>query len=143
MKKCRILPALFCLVMIAPLKAAPSRFECPAALPANAIKVDNPFPGWTPYVASPLYLSNAAPADGPPERLGILRGEDVKRTKSSWTHQYSLEGAYPEGKWLRCDYGMLGEVAMAVRLPDDIKACTVKGRKGPHAGENAFEITCQ
>lgn len=89
-----------------------------------------------------MYLSGAAPADGPPERLGILRGEDGPRTKTSWVQKYSLEGPYPDGKWLRCDYGAMGEVSVATRLPDDIKQCSVIGKKGQHAGEKVFEIAC-
>jgi hypothetical protein len=142
MDKSQIVTALCCLIVTDSARAASTRFECPPELPANAVKVENSRPGWRAYVAAPLYLSNAAPADGPPERLGILRGEDGKRTKASWTHTYSLEGPYPEGKWLRCDYGAMGEIALAMRLPDHIKECVVKGRKGQHAGENEFEIIC-
>jgi hypothetical protein len=143
MKNSQILMALCLLLSLGQTSAAPARFECPSELPAAAVKVENRNPGWKAYVASPLYLSNAAPADGPPERLGILRGIDGKRTRTTWTHTYSLEGPYPEGKWLRCDYGAMGEIALAMRLPDDIKACTVKGKKGQHAGEKEFEIVCQ
>ena len=143
MKNREIFTAFFLLAPLCRAGAVPARFECPSELPAATVKVESHLPGWKAYVASPLYLSNAAPADGPPERLGILRGEEGKRTKASWTQKYSLEGPYPEGKWLRCDYGAMGEVALAMRLPDDIKSCTVNGRKGRHAGENAFEIVCQ
>lgn len=123
--------------------AGPQRFECPQQLAATALRVDSPKGGWTSFVSSPLYLSGAAPADGPPERLGILRGEAGRTTPTSWTRTYSLEGPYPEGKWLRCDYGGFGEVSLARRLPDQIRACTVTGRKGDHAGENRLQISCQ
>jgi len=122
--------------------ASRARFHCPQELPATSLSVQSPQPGWKTFVGSPLYLSGAAPADGPPERLGILRGEDGKRTKSTWTQKYSLGGQYPEGKWLRCDYGVMGEVSLAMRLPDEVKECTVVGKKGAHAGENEFQVTC-
>jgi hypothetical protein len=25
------------------------------------------------------------------------------KTKAGWTQKYTLEGPYPDGKWLRCD----------------------------------------
>lgn len=122
--------------------AAPVQLECPQSLPAELMKVQPPGPGWRSFVGAPLYLSDAAPADGPPERLGILRGEDGHRTKNTWTNKYVLDGPYPEGKWLRCDYGAMGEVSISMRMPDDIHECTVIGRKGEHAGENRFHILC-
>lgn len=30
--------------------------------------------GWRPYIAAPLYLHSVAISDGPPERLGQLKG---------------------------------------------------------------------
>lgn len=123
--------------------AAPARYACPTEIPASSFKVTSPQPGWSTFVGGPLYLNSAAPADGPPERLGVLRGRDGKSSRGSWTNYYSLEGRYPEGKWLRCDYGMLHEVSLAMRLPDDIKECTVMGKKGQHAGENELVITCK
>jgi len=124
-------------------RASPTRFHCPQELPATSLSVQSPQPGWRTFVGSPLYLSGAAPADGPPDRLGILRGEDGIRIKSTWTQKYSLGGRYPEGKWLRCDYGAMGEVSLAMRLPDELKECTVVGKKGEHAGEYEFEISCK
>jgi hypothetical protein len=123
--------------------AAPARFTCPQELPAASLTVQSPQPGWKPFVGSPLYLSDAAAADGPPERLGILRGEEGKRSNGKWTRKYSLSGRYPEGKWLRCDYGALGEISLAVRLPDELKECTVIGKRGNHAGEAEVEILCK
>lgn len=123
--------------------ASPARFHCPQSLPATSLSVQSPESGWKSFVGSPLYLSGAAPADGPPDRLGILRGEDGKRTKNTWTQKYSLGGRYPEGKWLRCDYGAMGEISLATRLPDDLTQCTVVGKKGVHAGENEFDILCE
>ncbi len=122
--------------------AAPKRYECPQSIPETSVHLATPSQEWKPFVSSPLYLSGAAPADGPPERLGILRGDDPRKTKTGWTHKYSLAGRYPEGKWLRCDYGSFGEVSLAKRLPDEIQECTVTGKKGEHAGESKIEIAC-
>lgn len=122
--------------------AVPKVYKCPQFIPDAAVSLIGPGKEWRTFVSSPLYLSGAAPADGPPERLGVLRGDDSRKTKTGWTHTYSLAGPYPEGKWLRCDYGHFGEVSLAKRLPDEVKQCAVTGKKGVHAGESQIEIKC-
>jgi hypothetical protein len=122
--------------------AAPMTYLCPASIPAASLHLAAPGPEWTPFISSPLYLRNAAPADGPPERLGVLRGGTETKTRTGWTRKYALQGPYPEGKWLRCDYGSFGELSLAKRLPDATQECTVTGKKGEHAGENKIEVRC-
>jgi hypothetical protein len=122
--------------------AAPQNYLCPQSIPEASLHLVAPGQEWKPFVSSPLYLSGAAPADGPPERLGVLRESDSKTTKRGTVLTYYLAGPYPEGKWLRCDYGSLGEVSLAKRLPDETKECTVTGKKGEHAGENEVEVRC-
>ena len=143
MKPLRTLTTTLIFLMPAIAQAAPIRFECPQFIPEASVRLVSPKPGWKPFVSAPLYLNSAAPADGPPERLGILRGEEQKSANASWTHKYSLAGAFPEGKWLRCDYGALGGLSLSNRLPDDISECTVKGKKGEHAGESIIEVWCK
>lgn len=113
--------------------AAPQSFVCPRSIPEASLHPVAPGQAWTPFVSSPLYLSSAGPADGPPERLGVLRERDATKTKTGWRRTYALDGQYPDGKWLRCDYGAFGEVSLAKRLPDEISKCTVTGTKGAHA----------
>ena len=110
--------------------AAPTTYSCPQSIPEASVHMVAPGQEWTPFISSPLYLSGAAPADGSPERLGILRENTSTNTRAGWTRTYSLDGYYPEGKWLRCDYGSLGEMSLAKRLPDDTQNCTVKAKKG-------------
>jgi hypothetical protein len=123
--------------------AAIERVECPSELPEKSMRLIDTPPGWRSYVAAPLYLHAAAPIDGPPEALGQLRGTATREGKTTWTHTYDLTGPFPEGKWLQCSYGMLNEVSLSKRLDDDIKACTITGRKGDKAGQNVFEIVCK
>lgn len=130
------------LIFQAGAQAAPENYVCPQAIPASAVHLVAPSQEWTPFVAAPLYLSNAAPADGPPARLGVLRSGASSRSKAGWTEKYALGGAYPEGKWLRCDYGAFGVVSLAKRLPDETQQCTVTGKKGEHAGENRVAVQC-
>jgi hypothetical protein len=134
--------AFFGLSLQTAAQAEPKSYACPQSIPEASVHVVAPGEDWKPFISSPLYLSNAAPADGPPERLGVLRENTSTKTKAGWTHQYALEGPYPDGKWLRCDYGAFGEVSLAKRLPDETQKCTVTGKKGEHAGENKVEVSC-
>lgn len=122
--------------------AAPETYRCPQSIPETAIHLAAPGQEWTPFISSPLFLSGAAPADGPPERLGVLREKTATKTRAGKTQKDVLEGRYPEGKWLRCDYGSSGEMSLAKRLSDDTRECTVTARKGEHAGENMIEVQC-
>lgn len=124
------------------VQAAPKSHVCPESIPQASLRVEAPGQEWTPFVSSPLYLSSAAPADGPPERLGVLREKASRKTRTGWMQRYSLDGNYPEGKWLRCDYGSFGEVSLAKRLPDEIRECTITGIRGTHAGESQVEVRC-
>lgn len=122
--------------------AAPKTYLCPQSIPEASVQLTAPGQEWTPFISSPLFLSGAAPADGPPERLGVLRENSATKSKAGWTQKYALDGRYPEGKWLRCDYGSFGEMSFAKRLPDETQECTVTGKKGEHAGENKVEVRC-
>ena len=124
------------------VQASPKSFVCPQSIPQASLRLLAPGQEWTPFISSPLYLSSAAPADGPPERLGVLRENASRKTQSGWMQKYSLDGNYPEGKWLRCDYGSFGEVSLAKRLPDEIRECTITGIRGTHAGESQVEVRC-
>jgi hypothetical protein len=130
------------LTLHASAQAAPQTYLCPQSIPEASVHLVAPGQAWKPFVASPLYLNGAAPADGPPERRGVLRETTSTKTKAGWTRTYALDGRYPEGKWLRCDYGAFGEVALAKPLPDETQACTVTGTKGEHVGENKVEVRC-
>lgn len=144
MKNSSSIVAIACaLVLPVDVLAEQNIYECPHSIPETSVQLTPPDQDWKSFISSPLYLSGAAPADGPPERLGILREDDFTKTKAGWTRKYSLIGQYPEGKWLRCDYGSLGEMSLAKRLPDEIKECTVTGKKGDHAGEMLVQVRCR
>ncbi len=138
----QLLAAALMVLLCIDVHAAPTRYKCPQSIPESSVRVANPA-GWRPFVSSPLYLTNAAPADGPPERLGVLRGGEVKRQRNGWTQQFSLAGPYPDGKWLRCDYGQGGSVSLAKRLPDILQECVVTAKNGAHAGEYIIELVCK
>jgi len=123
--------------------AAPTSYVCPLSIPEASLRLIGPSQEWTPFVSSPLYLSSAALADGPPERLGVLREREATKTRTGWRRTYVLGGQYRDGKWLRCDYGAFGEVSLAKRLPDETTTCTVTGMKGAHAGETKVDVRCR
>jgi hypothetical protein len=137
-----LVAASFGLALQVSAHAAPITYGCPQSIPQASVQLVAPDQEWKSFVSSPLYLSSAAPADGPPERLGVLRENTSTKTKGGWTHRYALKGPYPDGKWLRCDYGAFGEMSLAKRLPDETRECTVSGKKGEHAGESRVEVRC-
>lgn len=116
---------------------------CPEQVSEPSLIVKEVREGWKPFVASPLYLHSVAPTDGPPERLGQLKGQHVSTGRNSWTDTYELRGSFPEGKWLQCSYGMLNEIVLSKRLDDSITSCTIKGKRGEKAGQNVFSVTCR
>jgi hypothetical protein len=134
--------ASFALVLHAVTHAAPATYRCPQSIPEASVQLTAPGQEWQPFISSPLYLSSAAPADGPPARLGVLRENVATKTKAGWTRKYALNGRFPDGKWLRCDYGAYGEASLAKRLPDETQECTVTEKKGDHAGENNVDVRC-
>lgn len=125
------------------VSGAEFKIDCPAEISTSSVRFAN-LPGtWRAAATAPIYLHNAAPLDGPPEDLGTLMGESLEQTKDKWVTRYPLSGHFPKGKWFTCDYGMLNEISLSNRLPDDTRECTVTGRKGKLAGQNTFDIVCR
>ena len=117
---------------------------CPAELPAEALAIVAAPHGWRPFISSPMYLHNAAPIFGPPERLGRIIGRTIKRPNGESTAQYDdLASPPPEGVWLVCDYGEANQFSIAKKLPDGVQGCTVKYKKGEHGGQNDIDIKCK
>lgn len=115
---------------------------CPESVTENSIKLENIPPGWMPYVARPLYLSAAAPIDGPPERRGELADFEERKNKQQTTYTYRFEGAYPDGKWLECSYGEYGQVTLSRRMDDRVQKCEFTYRAGAKAGQKSIKIRC-
>ena len=122
--------------------ALPS-FECPMSIQETSVHIADVPSGWTPRVASPLYLHGAAPMNGPPEKLGELSDFTQRRGKNEWTYTYLLDGKFPDGKWLACTYGEADQVTLSKRLDDSIQACTFTYRKGKYVGQNDIAIQCK
>jgi len=127
----------------APLAASKIYPTCPASVQESAIKVQNVPVGWVSYVARPMYLSGAAPTDGPPQQKGELVNDSERRKKNETTYIYHLDGPYPEGKWLECSYGGYGEIALAKKLADSITRCAFTYKKGQKAGQSDIKIECE
>lgn len=125
------------------VQATGAALACPDSIPAASLTLQ-PLPaGWTPHVDGPLYLSAAAPIDGEPQRRGQLVPGGERSSKGATVLSYRLEGSYPDGKWLQCRYGALGEVSLSKRLDDSVSFCEFTYKKGRKAGQNTIGIDCR
>ena len=125
-------------------QSAPStQLACPESIPVASIQLQALPPGWTPYVDGPLYLSGAAPIDGPPQRRGQLVLSSERKQQGWSVARYRLEGNYPDGKWLQCSYGGYGEISLSKRLDDSVSFCEVSFRKGGKAGQSEVRVDCR
>ncbi len=125
--------------------AAPFGVECPTEIAQHAVQLPDTPGGWTPFVASPIYLHSAGMAGASPEKLVALVGHSKGRPGKSaeWSTTYTLEGPYPDGKWMECGYGEFNQIILSKRLKDDTQECTVTYRKGEKAGQNHLKIVCR
>lgn len=121
---------------------AAEHIECPDAIGGATIQMNNPPKGWTLFVPDSLYLHSAAPIDGPPEQLGDLAEFSERRRGKELSYSYRLEGSFPSGKWIKCSYGVNGEVTLSKRIDDSISQCSFTYRKGIKAGQNEIKILC-
>jgi len=133
------------LLPMSPACAVEQRIVCPTEIPAASIKLTDLPSQWTPYVASPLFLSSAGAAAGPPEQTATLMGDSTwKKGQNEWTTSYDLsDDGFAAGKWMECRYGEYGQVLLSTRLQDKIKSCTVHFSKGEKAGQRSVQITCR
>lgn len=129
---------------ITPVNAADITIACPTELAPEAMKIVTTPGGWQPYISSPLYLHSAAPIFGPPEQLGQLRGQTIKRSKDGATIKYDeLDSPPSAGVWMSCEYGEGNEFSLAKKLPAGIRSCLVTHKKGEKAGQNDVAVTCR
>lgn len=135
-----ILAALF--ILSPGLNAAEQIITCPLELPSDAMTIAERGDGWQPFVSSPLYLHDAGPIAGPPDRLGTIMGKMQKRGKAEWTETYKLDVGYPEGVWFQCSYGESNSHTLSMKLDSAVKSCVIKGKVGSKFGQNIFEIRC-
>ncbi|MYN07629.1 hypothetical protein GTP77_09765 [Massilia sp. FT127W] len=117
--------------------------ECPKELPATSFQLANAPPGWRFFAELPLYLHAAEPMSGPPEQLGHLIEDSVKKNKDQWTYTYTLDGPFPNGKWLLCSYGAHSEMTLSKRISDETQMCKISYRKGSKAEQREINIHCE
>lgn len=143
MTKRHILAAAFAMTSHLTACAADQTIVCPPELPAASLSIANVPQGWTPFISSQLYLHDAAPISGPPNRLGTLVGRITKISKTEWIDSYDLDYSAPEGKWFMCGYGVGNEFTISKPLDDNTKSCVIRGKKGAKFGQNIFDIKCK
>lgn len=114
--------------------AARQVIECPAAILPASIHIVDAAAGWKSHVPAPLYLHAAAPSDGPPEKLGELADFTTHPGKTEWSYTYSLQGSFPDGKWMQCAYGTMNEITLSKKIDDSVTECKLTYRKGKRDG---------
>lgn len=124
--------------------SAEQRIVCPTQISESSVRLTNIPDQWQSYVASPLYLSSAGAAAGPPERLATLMGvSNWKRGSSEWRTTYDLsDDNFSGGKWMECRYGEYSQIVLSTRLNDKTKTCTVRLSEGEKAGQRSVSIHC-
>lgn len=138
-----------CFVVIAALLpllpfAKPVNIECPKTLLPDSIKIEPTQEGWKFFAESPLYLHGAAPMSTPPEKLGHLIEDAVKKSsEGEQIYTYLLDGPFPDGKWIQCVYGERHQLSLSKRLDDRTSKCRVSIRAAVKAGENTVRIECE
>ncbi len=122
---------------------ADQQVQCPPSIKGSGIQLASSPPGWKLFVPDSLYLHSAAPIDGPPEKLGDLAEYTERRHGAEAIYTYRLDGNFPEGKWIKCTYGVYGEVTLSKKIEDNTAQCTFHYRRGQKAGQNDISIVCQ
>lgn len=125
------------------IATAAERVECPTSINGRSIQLTNPPQGWKPFVPDSLYLHSAAPIDGPPEQLGALAEFTETRHGKEISYTFRLDSNFPDGKWIKCSYGVNGEITLSKRINDNVTQCTFAYRKGIKAGQHAIKISCE
>lgn len=123
--------------------AAPIEVQCPASLRPEVIQLAVVPEGWQFFAAAPIYLHGAAPMSTVPDKLGHLIEDGELKRKGERILVYSLEGPFPDGKWIQCAYGEHHQLTLSRRLPDHVKQCSVAYRQGEKAGERRVRIMCE
>ncbi|NYE61144.1 hypothetical protein FHW58_002296 [Duganella sp. 1224] len=125
--------------------AAEQQIICPTEIPQAAIKLTSVPGQWTPHVASPLYLSSAGAAAGPPEQRATLMGDSTwQQGKTEWVTTYDLsDESFHAGKWMECRYGEYGQILLSRQLDPQTKFCKVHFSKSVKAGQRFIKIVCQ
>ena len=101
---------------------------CPLQAPAHVIKPGVPPPGWEVRVRDGPRLSTAGVLAGPFDGAGYLAPEKSQVRKDGesqhFTQAWDLQTPANGEKWLYCGYG--SGLELYKRLPDSLKACTMK-----------------
>jgi hypothetical protein len=112
------------LAFAAPVAAASGlAVDCPAQLPAEAVRVVRPAPGWTGFVPSFFLLHSVGVTAGRLEERATLRGEHQQLPHRAYRVTFPLDDSKGE-KWLMCEYAQ-GQIIQARRLPDETRRCDV------------------
>jgi len=118
-----IVPMVLAATAMAAHGASSVAIDCPAKLPAEALQVVHPAPGWTGFVPSFFLLRSVGVTVGRLQERATLRGEHQQLAHRAYRVSYPLDDSKGE-KWLMCEYAE-GQIVQAQRLPDDVVRCDV------------------
>lgn len=141
-----MLPGLCCLlyVVAAPVaSAAGVVLVCPSGVKTKSVELDGVPPDWQPMrTPATLALVSAGFSDGPPEQMAFLKPSTTSRKGSVHQAHWRFEGAYPQGKWLVCEYeGRV--VSLAQQVPAQTSRCTVSYTSGRDKDTKLTRIECE
>lgn len=134
--------ALLALTACLPALATTHTYDCPAYVTATSASAGETPAPWKAYSQpTRLKLVAAGLSDGHPAELALLKPEEIKRQGSSSRVKWKLEGAYPGGVWLSCDYE--GRTYSLTReLPSGISECVLDYNEAK-AGKEISSIVCK
>ena len=108
----------------AALPAEPA-FQCPAELPASAITVAHPPPGFTGFIPTKIFLNAVGFSTGPLEDRATLIGDYRKLRHGAFTITYQLAGLEKYDRWMLCQYGLGNEIVVARLISQPVGQCVV------------------
>jgi hypothetical protein len=121
-----------------PTSATP---QCLPEIPVSAVQVA-PGAEWTVYLDRPFYLSAARMSSGPPERLAVLRGMEVRGRPKARAYPFDEVG-FPQGMWLDCLYGEGGEILISQKVEGTFRQCLIEELKRKRPDQARIQVTCQ
>ena len=131
----------FCLLLTALDTAAQEIKPCPEEFPVEAIKL-SPLPeGWTGVTPTTLLLVSADATAGRPQPAADIGHE--RKTRDGYEVTFDTTNSRPTEKWLSCRYGVGGHLALAERLPDYRRQCTVSYRGRAAYYDYDIQVACR
>lgn len=132
---------LLILPLISATSAARDTWVCPDSIhiASATMRLDPVPPGYDVVVPkSRVRLTGFNVFDGPPEREAALKPRALSATDVTW----ELDGDYPQGVFLSCDYRE-GLIRLVVRAPDAVRSCSARTEVAKPHDTLRVRFTCR